>query len=165
MNRFILTFICVLSFNSVFAQGGIMDLTVKDITGRKKKVSEYVSSEGLTVFVFWKSCCPNSLGVLSELNEAMEESGEQETSLSFVLVSLDDSRSVRRIRPIVSSYDWVWGVIIDDNQELARRMNIIIPPQWLILNEKGEEVFRCKITSSYTDVDIYFKQIRNLKLN
>lgn len=165
MKNLILVLGCFLFFNSVYAQEGFLSLSVKDLKGKTKMVSEYVAKEGFTVFVFWRGCCPNSLGMLSSLQEAINESEESETPLTFVLVALDDSRSAGRVRPIVGSYGWTGSVILDGNQELSRRTNIIIPPQWLVVNPKGEEVFRCKIVSSATGVEYYFNQIKSLKLN
>lgn len=165
MKKIILLLGCCLFFNSIFAQEGFLSTSVKDIKGKTKKVSEYVAQEGLTVFIFWKSCCPNSLGVLSSLQDALEESEEPDVPLTFVLVSMDDSRNVGRVRPIVGAYNWIWGVILDVNQELSRSTNMIIPPQWLVVNPKGEEVFRCKITSSATGVEYYLNEIKSLKLN
>ncbi len=165
MKKSILVLGCFLLFSSVFAQEGFMSTSVKDIKGKTKKVSEYVAQEGLTVFIFWKSCCPNSLGVLSSLQNALDESDESDVPLTFVLVSVDDTRSVGRVKPIVGSYGWIWGVILDVNQELSRRTNMIIPPQWLVVNPKGEEVFRCKITSSATGVEYYLNEIKKMQLN
>lgn len=164
MKRLILLMSFLLFFNLASAQNELPNVMVKEMKGKTKHLSEFVAKEGLTIFVFWKSCCPISLGVLSSLKEALEESEESNHPLTFVLVSMDDSRSVNRVRPIVASYEWIGRVILDVNQEFARRMNIVTPPQWLVVNSKGREVFRCKITSSYTDVDLYLDQIRELKL-
>lgn len=162
MKKIILTLGCLLILKLIFAQEGILSLTVKDLKGQAKNIAEYVAPDGLTIFVFWKTCCPNNLEMLTRLQESMPEEGQEETPLRFVLVSVDDTRSAGRVRPIVGAYGWKGEVILDGNQELARRMNAIVPPQWLVMDPKGREVFRCKITSANTDVDIYLEEIKNI---
>lgn len=165
MKKVIVLLGCLFLINFCFAQNGLSLQTVKDIKGKTKKASDYVATEGLTIFVFWKTCCPNNLAMLEYLQEAIEEADSADVPLTYVLVSVDDARNASRVRPIVGSYGWKGSVILDGNQEFARRMNIMIPPQWLVVNSKGEEVFRCKITSSHTDVGAYLEQIKQLKQN
>lgn len=81
--------------------------------------------------------------------------------LKIVLVSVDDPRTASRVRPIVGSNRWEWEVIMDTNSDLARRYNIILPPQWLALDSSGNTVFKSKITSGTLDSFIYFEELVN----
>lgn len=52
----------LLFFNLASAQNELPNVMVKEMKGKTKHLSEFVAKEGLTIFVFWKSCCPISLG-------------------------------------------------------------------------------------------------------
>lgn len=129
-------------------------------------LSKYLSKDKNTVFIFWKSCCPNNLAMLTHLQEFITDDIQSE-DIAFVLVALDDSRSLSRAKSVLRTYEWEQKVIFDNNQEISRFLNAIIPPQWVVLDPNGKIIFRCKITNAMNDVEFYLEEILELnnKLN
>lgn len=88
---------------------------VQDLRGRRHLLSDYAPEKGVILFVFWKTCCPNNITMIDELNDVWREYEDSENPIKIVLVSVDDQRSVSRVAPIVGSNGWEWDVILDKN--------------------------------------------------
>lgn len=146
---------------SAIAQNGWLQMNVKDLIGNTHKLSDFASDKGVTLFVFWKTCCPNNITMIEDLNDILLGYDDDECPIKVVLVSVDDQRTASRVRPIVSSHGWEWEVIMDRNGDLARSLNIIMPPQWIAFDPKGNTIFRSKITNGDLDPAIYFKEMIN----
>lgn len=154
-----LSIICAMATMTGVAQNYWPQHSVQDLRGRTHLLSEYASENGVTLFVFWKTCCPNNITMIEELNEAWQEYDGSERPIKIVLVSLDDQRTASRVRPIVSTNGWEWDVIMDKNGDLARMYQVIIPPQWVATDSSGKEIYRTKVTSGALDSAIYFDEL------
>lgn len=133
--------------------------TVQDLKNSSHFLSDYASDDGITLFVFWKTCCPNNITMINELNEVWEEYDNVERPIRIVLVSMDDQRTAPRVRPIVYSNGWEWEVIMDNNGDLARIYNVTMPPQWIAVDSEGQIVYRSKITNGALDSALYFGEL------
>lgn len=95
------------------AQNHWPEHSVQDLRGRTHSLSDYASEKGVTLFVFWKTCCPNNITMIDELKEVWQEYDNSEKPIKIVLVSVDDQRTASRVKPIVGSNGWVWDVVMD----------------------------------------------------
>lgn len=141
------------------AQNHWPEHSVQDLGGRTHSLSDYASKKGVTLFVFWKTCCPKNITMIDELNEAWQEYDNPEKPIKIVLVSVDDQRTASRVKPIVGSNGWVWEVIMDKNGDLARIYHITMPPQWVAVNSFGKIIYRSKVTNGTLDSAIYFDEL------
>lgn len=132
---------------------------VRDLKGRSRQLAEFASAEGATLFVFWKTCCPNNITMINELKEVWQEYDSAERPVKIVLVSLDDQRSASRVGSVVGSNGWPWEVIMDRNGDVARIYNAFIPPQWIAVDPKGKVFYQSKITNGALDSAIYFDEL------
>lgn len=158
-SRFILIIALLSMTIECYAQEHWPQFSVKDMSGNTRNFSHYAPEKGVTLFVFWKTCCPNNITMIEELNEVWQEYDNPEQPIKIVLVSIDDQRTASRVRPIVSTNGWEWDVIMDRNGELARRYNVTIPPQWIAINTEGEVMFQSKVTNGALDSAIYFEDL------
>lgn len=161
MKKFILLIISTLCIATLcHAQENYwLELTVKDMSGQRKKLSEYANTDnGITLFVFWKTCCPNNIRMIDELQEVWSEY-DGVRPIKVVLVSVDDQRSAARVKPLVKANCWPWEVIMDKNGDLARAYNVIIPPLWIAVDCNGQEIYRAKVTNGTLDASIYFQEL------
>ena len=150
----------VVTILTAFAQYPGMDLYVNDLYGVSKPCVSYLDkTEGnVTLFVFWKTCCPTNLSMIDSLIELKEE-GEYSDKIKLVLVSVDDMKTSSRVLPIVKTKGWTEDVIIDSNMELARAMQVHIPPQWVAVNCDGRPVYRRKIMEGESDSEYYYNEL------
>ena len=134
-NTYMRQFIVLISFFvftilSAYAQYPGMDLYVKDLHGVSKPCKSYLDKKegNVTLFVFWKTCCPTNLTMIDSLIEVKDD-GEYSDEIKIVLVSVDDTKTSSRVLPVVKTKGWTEDVIMDSNMELARAMQVYIPPQ------------------------------------
>lgn len=161
MKRISLMLAALLLVTAAGAQSLWPRRAVKELNGRTKELSAYAPREGVVLFVFWKTCCPNNITMLEELHAVWSEYNTEthQPPIRVVLVSLDDQRTASRVRPIVSTNGWEWPVIMDTNGDLARQYQVIMPPQWIAFDPAGRELFRSKVTTGALDSAIYFEQL------
>ena len=57
-------------------------------------------------------------------------------------ISIDDARSVGRVRPHVEGNDWPYEVYTDQNSDLKRALGIVNVPHTILLNGDGEIVWQ-----------------------
>ena len=43
-------------------------------------------------------------------------------------ISIDDSKTINRVKPMVTSKGWKYQVLLDTNQELKRALNVVNVP-------------------------------------
>lgn len=150
----------VVSTLSAYAQYPGMDLYVKDLHGVGKPCKSYLDKKegNVTLFVFWKTCCPANLSMIDSLIE-LKDDGEYSDKIKIVLVSVDDTKTSNRVLPVVKTKGWTEDVIMDSNMELARAMQVYIPPQWVAVDCDGNPIYRRKIMEGESDSEYYFNEL------
>ena len=69
------------------------------------------------------------------------EEWQEETNVAIIAISTDDSRTKKRVIPLVNGKDWDYEILLDDNQELKRALNISVMP-YVIVVKNGEIVYQ-----------------------
>lgn len=162
MKKLILSIFCLFHIGIGYAQDVWPSHKVTDINGKIRDLKSYAPDSGVVLFVFWKTCCPNNVTMINELQEVWLDYNDTDKPVKIVLVSVDDQRSVSRVKPIVSTNGWEFDVIIDKNMDMARMYHINIPPQWIVCDTEGNIIYRSKITNGYLGSGMYFEEIVQL---
>ena len=116
-------------------------ITVKTLDGQSIQASEF-SNEGRPIVIcFWATWCKPCMMELNAISESYED-WQEETGIKIYAVSIDDSRTSPKVRPLVNGSDWPFEIILDQNSELKRALGVNNPPHTLIINEKGETVWQ-----------------------
>ncbi len=156
MKKAFLLLMMMVSF-SFYAQKKMPNINLKDLDGKVINVSKYNSYEKPVVISFWATWCGPCLKELTAIHDVYPK-WQKETGVELVAVSIDDSRTKARVRPQVKGKNWKYTILLDENQELKRAMNVVNVPYTMILY-KGKVVYS---HSSYTpgiENEIY-KQIK-----
>ena len=73
---------------------------------------------------------------LDAINEHYE-SWKKELNMEVVAVSTDDSRTQKRVKPLLNGKKWSYKILLDTNQDLKRALSIAnIPYTLVIKNQK-----------------------------
>jgi peroxiredoxin len=57
--------------------------------------------------------------------------------MELIAISTDDSRTQKRVRPLVNGKNWPYKILFDENQELKRALSIVnIPYTVVVKNQK-----------------------------
>ncbi len=117
-----------------FAQE-LPSLTLKDLDGNNTDLNTLVEGENVFVFSFWATWCVPCINELDAISEVYED-WQDETKVKLIAIATDDTRTKKRIRPMVNGKGWEYLVLYDDNQDLKRALNITTLPHTLVLKNQ-----------------------------
>lgn len=115
------------------------DMTVVDLDGNKVDLKA-LSAEGPVAISFWATWCGPCMLELNAINDVIEDWVE-ETGVKFFAISIDDSKTVNRVRPMVNGKGWDFNILLDTNNELKRQLNFSTPPYSLVVSD-GKIVYK-----------------------
>ncbi len=121
------------------------NVNLKDLDGKSVSMSKFNNSDKPIIVSFWATWCGPCVKELTAINEVYSK-WQKETGVELIAVSIDDSRTKARVKPQVKGKSWKYTVLLDENQELKRALNVGNVPYTLVLY-KGKVVYS---HSSYT---------------
>ncbi len=140
------------------SQKNLPELILKNIDNKQTNINN-LSMEKVVIINFWATWCEPCLKELNAFNKNLKLI-EQELNSKLISISIDDSRTVSRIIPMLNGNSWGFEVFPDTNQEIKRSLNIIDIPHTLL-------VYQNKIVYESTgyligDEEILFNKIKEL---
>lgn len=112
------------------------------------------------VINFWATWCKPCIMELNAISEVYED-WQTETRVKIFAISVDDSRSSKKVAPFVKSRNWKYDSYLDENSDFKRAMNVNNPPHTFLYNGKGELVWQHNGYAPGDEEELY-KQIKKL---
>jgi len=136
MKKTILLFL-FLSGIFVYSQKTLPNLKLKNLNGKAVLLSNLTKNKTVVIsfWATWCGPCVNELDAIAEQYEDLQDDG-----FKLIAVSIDDSRTKSRIKPLVNGKDWDYTILLDSNQELKRALNITNVP-YVIIVKNGKIVY------------------------
>ena len=123
-------FLFFLFIQGIYSQDVIPNMYIKTIDGRSINTKSTYNKKGLTVYSFWATWC---VPCINELDDIHKEIGKwNDANVKIVAISTDDSRTKRRVRPMVNGKKWNFEILLDENQALKRSLNINAIPHTIV---------------------------------
>lgn len=122
------------------AQTSLPAMQVKDMNGAMHDLRSLADSNHLTIISFWATWCGPCIKELDQIMQVYEE-WQSKYSAKLIAISVDDSRNSRKVKPMVIGRGWKYEVLMDENQDLARAMNVNNPPMTFLVNRKGQIIY------------------------
>lgn len=145
MKKFLSLSLLVLSAQTVFAQ--LPKISLNDINGKVVE-TDTLSNGGrpfiIDFFATWCKPCNRELDAIHEVYADWQE----ETGVKIYAVSIDQAQNINKVKPLVDNHGWEYDVLLDPNGDLKRAFGIQMIPYVLIVDGKGNIVYKHQ---GYTD--------------
>ena len=106
------------------------NMYIKTIEGQSINTKSTYNKKGLTVYSFWATWCVPCINELDDIHKEIEK--WDDANVKIVAISTDDSRTKRRVRPMVNGKKWNFEILLDENQALKRALNINAIPHTIV---------------------------------
>jgi len=160
IKKFIFFVIICLFTCSLSSQKFVPDIGLKTLNGESIKSIQAINQDGFTIISFWATWCIPCINELDAINEVISEWNDKE-DITVLAISTDDSRSKKRVRPLINGKNWGFDIISDTNQEFKRVMGVVGIPH-TIVTYKSEIIHR-RIGYTPGEEEDLFKVISNYK--
>jgi thiol-disulfide isomerase/thioredoxin len=126
---------------SGFSQTRLPAVALKDTDGDEIRISDFVSLNKPLVISFWATYCGPCLEEFDAVSEHYDQ-WKKEVDFEFIAVSIDDARSAAKVKSLASGRKWPFIVLIDENQDVKRAMNVTGIPFCFIFDKNGKYVYK-----------------------
>ena len=145
---------------TVLSQSAIPSIEIRDIDGGIINTSD-ISNDGKPIVIsFWATWCKPCVKELTAIAELYDE-WQTETGVKVIAISVDDSKSMARVKPFVNAKAWDFDVLLDPNSDFKRAMNVVNVPHTFLLNGNIEVVSQ-HTTYAEGDEEELFEKIQEL---
>lgn len=128
----------LLFVNFALSQSKLPNLSLKNINNQKVNLIEtYNEVDKIYVFSFWATWCGPCIEELNALDEVYDD-WKNDLNFEIIAISTDDSRTQKRVKPLLNGKGWSFEVLLDTNQDLKRALGIINIPYTIVV--KNEEI-------------------------
>ena len=142
-----------------FAQEKLPNVTLKDINGNSINLSELSNNGKPIVINFWATWCAPCKRELNTISELYPDWVE-ETGVKIYAVSIDDQRTVDKVKPYANASGWEYEILLDTNFELKRALGVNNVPFTLLLDGNGNVVWKHNNYNPGDENELYDKIVK-----
>jgi len=122
------------------AQSPLPTVELQTLNGQLISTDEIASNNQLMIISLWATWCVPCKNELDAVAEVYED-WVSETDIKYFAISIDDSRTSKRIKPMVDGKDWEFEILLDENSELKRAFGVSTVP-FTVIVENGLMVYK-----------------------
>lgn len=116
-----------------YAQKQMPNIELNSISGETINVStQYSEKDKLYVFSFWATWCAPCINELEAIHKKYA-TWKESLNVELIAVSIDDSKTLKRVKPFLNGKGWTYNVLLDFNQELKRALSIVNVPYTIVV--------------------------------
>ena len=118
-----------------YGQEMLPDIELKTLSNSTISTQKIASENELIIISLWATWCvpcKNELDAVSDLYQDWID----ETNVIYYAVSIDDSRTSNRIKPMINGKDWDFEILLDQNSDLKRAFGISTVPYTVIVKDQ-----------------------------
>lgn len=143
-----------------YAQHQLPNVKLKNLKGELVNSNlDFQKKDVLYVYSFWATWCAPCIQELDAINDVYSD-WKQKINVELIAVSVDDSRTEKRVKPMVNGKGWDYTILIDSNQEYKRSLSIANVPYLLVV--KNNEIIYTQNGHSPGGESEFFEKLKNL---
>ena len=151
---------CSFAQDNVFTYKKLPSVKLKTVNGLPF-VSDSITNNGKPIIIsFWATWCKPCIKELTAIADVYDD-WVTETGVRLYAVSVDDSRSSSLVAPLVNGKGWDYAVLLDQNGDFKRALNVGPIPQTFLLDGKGEIVWKHTSFAEGSELDL-IEMVRKL---
>ncbi len=133
MKKIALLFCLFLTVHS-FAQNELPSIDVKTLKGETINIREVSNQDNVVIISLWATWCVPCIKELDAISEVYED-WQDETNVELIAVSVDDSRTVKRVPSLINGKGWEYNILLDTNNDLKRALGASTVPLTLVIKD------------------------------
>ncbi|MDH4403267.1 MAG: TlpA disulfide reductase family protein [Flavobacterium sp.] len=124
----------------VYSQHQLPNVKLKNLKGELVNTNtDFQKKDILYVYSFWATWCAPCVQELDAISDVYGD-WKQKLNVEIIAVSVDDSRTEKRVKPMINGKGWEYTVLLDTNQEFKRSLSIANVPYTVVV-KNNEIVF------------------------
>ena len=157
MNKNYLVLILLFSI-CVNSQTQLPNVSLKTLSGQNTSTMEISKKNNLIIISLWATWCVPCKNELDAVAEVYDD-WISETNVMYFAVSIDDSRTSKRIKPMVNGKEWDFEILLDENSDLKRAFGVSTVPYTVIV-KNGDIVYKHMGYSPGYEDELYSQLIK-----
>lgn len=143
-----------------FKKYKLPSIDIKTIDGVAFNTSQFSNNGKPVIISFWATWCTNCVKELKAIQEVYSD-WQDSTGVKLIAISIDDAKSVDKVKPFVNGKSWDYEIYLDPNRDFSRAMNVVMPPYTYVIDGNGNVVWQ---HISYTDGDeeVLYKVVKEV---
>ena len=147
-----LSILFILLSVSSLSQNIAPNTKLKNLEGEFIYTNDVLIENNFYIVSFWATWCIPCINELDAIVDIYEEL--EKDNIEVIAISTDDARTKKRVRPMINGKDWNFKILLDENHDLKRALNIVGIPHTIIT--KGTKIIYRRIGySPGEEVDLF----------
>jgi peroxiredoxin len=121
-----------LSCSLLYPQTELPNMTLKNLDGSDVNIQDISKNDQIVIVSLWATWCVPCINELDAISEVWDK-WQKETNVKLYAISVDDARSVRRVRPMINGKSWDYEFLLDTNNDLRRILGAATVPLTLVV--------------------------------
>ena len=151
---FILLFLSIAGFSQNNTKT-LPSVDVKNLQGETVNTAD-IQNDGPIIISFWATWCHPCVAELTAISDVYPD-WQDETGVKLIAVSIDDSRNSSKVLPFVNGRNWDYEVLLDENGDLKRAMNVNNVPFTFLLDKDKKVVWEHNAYAPGDEDELYEK--------
>jgi cytochrome c biogenesis protein CcmG, thiol:disulfide interchange protein DsbE len=124
-----------------FAQKPVPNVNLKTLEGKTFSTQDFAKRGKVTVLNFWATWCAPCKKELDAINSVYAD-WQKKYNVELIAVTIDDARSLPKVKPLLAQKGWKYTVLSDVNKELIKSLSgSDSVPFSVLLDKNGKVVF------------------------
>lgn len=140
MKQYFTLCVMMLFCGMALAQTQLPSVSLNTLKGEAINSRVLLNDQVPIVVSFWSTICKPCIEELNAFTERLPK-WQKEVNFKIVAVSVDDARSVSKVRSFVAAREWPFTILLDKNQDFKRALNVHAVPQLYVIGPKGNIVY------------------------